>query len=308
MSRRVLAIDIGGSKLLVGIVEPDGRIVSTRRLSLAKETTGSEIVDHVVRLYEQLVSEAEGPAAVGAGITIPGLTDPAAGLWVYAPFSGIRNFAICERVSSRVGLRACCENDVNASAVAEKRYGICRGVDNYLWVTVSNGVGGGVFINGRLYRGAFGYSGEIGHIVIEGAGGDREGSDVESLIGGPALVERYRRMCRGAGADDTITPRSIADRARRGEAAARAIYRSVGQYLGVAIAAAVNVLNPEMVVVGGGISCAFDLFQDALLSTVRERVFGPANSGLSIRKSRFPVEAALLGAAAIAFETAGGER
>jgi glucokinase len=175
-------------------------------------------------------------------------------------------------------------------------------VDNFLWVTVSNGVGGGVFLNGHLYRGAFGFAGEIGHVAINSAGTDHAIVDVESLVAGPALVRRYAGMGGCAGSDETMTPKIIAERARQGEVIAREIYRSIGEYLGIAIATAVNILNPEMVVLGGGISCSFELFQDALISTVAQRIFKPANGRVCIRRSKFPAEAALLGAAAVALD------
>jgi predicted NBD/HSP70 family sugar kinase len=304
MSDRTLAVDIGGSKLMAGVVAADGAILAERRLALTRRVTGDEIVDHVARLYDPLVEEAGGPAPTYLGVSVPGLADPSRGLWIYAPFSGISDYPICEKLTARLGLEACCENDVNSSAIAERRYGISRDVDNYLWVTVSNGVGGGLFLDGHLYRGAFGFAGEIGHMVIDRAGTDGELVDVESLVAGPALVRRYAETCGGRGTGEPVTPKIIAERALRGDVIAQELYRSVGEYLGIAIATAVNLLNPEMVVLGGGISCAFDLFQDALISTVARRIFNPANGRVCIRKSKFPAEAALLGAAAVALDAA----
>ena len=163
----VFACDIGGSKLLCGFVSENGDTIDTEKALLSPDITTEMIENHLRNMYTILSQRNPEYQPIACGMTIPGLADAENGIWQYACFTGISDYSIASRMGAILHLPVSIENDVNACALAEKRYGDCRDCKNYLWITVSNGVGGGLVLNGNVYRGAFGGAGEIGHIVVE---------------------------------------------------------------------------------------------------------------------------------------------
>ena len=291
-----LCLDIGGSKYLVGLIGRDGTILASRKGSWPK-LTESAILDTVCSEAESVMLET-GSAPVACGITIPGLADPARGIWIEAQFSGIRNFAICDKVSSRLELPCFCDNDAQAYSLAEMIFGSCRNEKDFLYVNVSNGIGGSVVSGGRLIYGARGNAGEFGHcVVVPGGRPCKCGSRgcLEMYAAGPAIARNYQEAG-GSPAD----AKEIADRARAGEALAREVYTREGSLLGDVIAKAVNILNPSKVVLGGGVAGAFDLFGPSLKQTVLDEVYTSANPDVEILPTPLGYMAGLYSAAAIA--------
>ena len=291
-----LSLDIGGSKYLVGLIGRDGTILASRKGSWPK-LTESAILDTVCSEAESVMLET-GSAPVACGITIPGLADPARGIWIEAQFSGIRNFAICDKVSSRLELPCFCDNDAQAYSLAEMIFGSCRNEKDFLYVNVSNGIGGSVVSGGRLIYGARGNAGEFGHcVVVPGGRPCKCGSRgcLEMYAAGPAIARNYQEAG-GSPAD----AKEIADRARAGEALAREVYTREGSLLGDVIAKAVNILNPSKVVLGGGVAGAFDLFGPSLKQTVLDEVYTSANPDVEILPTPLGYMAGLYSAAAIA--------
>ncbi len=291
-----LSLDIGGSKYLVGIIARDGTILASRKGSWP-ELTRSAILDTVCSEAETVMRE-NGARPAACGITIPGLADPSRGLWVEAQFSGIRNFPICDEVSSRLGLPCFCDNDAQAYSLAEMIFGSCRNDRDFIYVNVSNGIGGSVVSGGRLVYGARGTAGEFGHcVVVPGGRPCKCGSCgcLEMYAAGPAIARNYLEA--GGGSADA---KEIADRARGGETLAREIYHQEGILLGGVIAKAVNILNPSKVVLGGGVAGAFDLFGPSLKKTVLDEVYTSANPDVEILPTPLGYMAGLYSAAAIA--------
>jgi len=202
----VYACDIGGSKLLCGLVSEKGEIFDTEMCPLTAEITTEKLEEHLIDFYRRLTSRNPDCRILRCGINIPGLADPANGMWVYACFSGIRDYPIARRMEESLHLPVSIENDINACAWAEKIYGACKTCRDYLWVTVSNGVGGGLVLNGNIYGGAFGGAGEFGHVVVEPEGlpcpcGHK--GCMEASAAGPAISRRYKALtgksCSAAG-------------------------------------------------------------------------------------------------------------
>jgi glucokinase len=245
------------------------------------------------------------PAMMGA--TIPGLADPEKGLWVEASFSGIRDLPFAAIMEEEFGIPVRLDNDTRACARAERIFGCCRGVDDFIWVTVSNGIGGCVFTKGRPYLGGAGNAGEIGHLVVE------EGLNArpckcglfgctEMHASGPALARNYLSLGgRWTIGEEPPNAKTIEALARSGDPAALAAYELEGLYLGRAIGVAVNLLNPQKVVLGGGVSLGFSLFSASLERTLRTHVYQNANRGLVVEPSALGYNAALLGAAVLSF-------
>lgn len=297
MTNVIYACDIGGSKLLCGLVTPDGRILDTEKRPLSPNVTVEELEQYLTEHFRLLTARHPEVTPTACGMTIPGLADPQTGTWVYACFSGIENYPIALRMSQKLGMHVAVENDVNACAWAEKIFGGCMDCGNYLWVTVSNGVGGGLVLNGQLYSGAFGGAGEIGHIVVEPDGalcpcGHR--GCLEAMAAGPAISRRYQDATA-----ETLTAAEIADRARQGEAAALAVLQKTGEYIGRGLGKTASLLNLERYILGGGVMQSLDLLEPAIRTAFEREAFARPNQKAVIAKTALAYEAGLLGAAAI---------
>ena len=290
----ILGIDIGGSKVAAGIIDKNGTVLCEKKEELPNGTDAGSLLSAIENICGQIVG---GYDFEKIGITIPGLADAKNGIWVYAPFSGIKNFPIAEKIGGIYKKQVHIENDVNACAVAEKRFGCCGDVDDFLWITVSNGIGGSVFANGRLYSGYGGNAGEIGHIKVSedenflcGCG---DFGCVEAVAAGPGITKRHGK---------NISARQIAALARAGDLAASEIMRETGYYIGKALSAAVNMLNPETVVFGGGVSQSFDLILPGIKDAMQRYMFKSANKDIKLAQTALAYNAALIGAAAICFD------
>jgi glucokinase len=311
----VLALDMGGSKFITGLVTGAGEILASEKRLWAESAGGRPLsaqgisADVKAAVYDLLAAHpGYKPFALGA--TIPGLADPQKGLWVEASFSGIRNFPFADMMEKEFGLPVKVENDVNACALAERRFGCCGGpgyepVDDFIWITVSNGIGGCVFAGGSIYAGASGNAGEIGHIIVEEGPGARpcgagHRGCAEMHASGRALAKNYLALG-GSWTIDGKEPdaRAVGVLARQGNGPAMAAYELEGLYLGRAIGAAVNLLNPAKVVIGGGVSLDYDLFKDALDASLAAHIYRNANPRLRVEKSPLEHNAGLLGAAAL---------
>jgi glucokinase len=301
-----LAVDMGGSKFMAGLVSPSGEILCAKRY-LWTELSPEGVVRDVKTAVRALLAANPSRLPTIMGVTIPGLADPKRGLWVEASFSGIKNLPFASLMESEFGLPVRLDNDTNACALAERLFGCCRGVDDFLWVTVSNGIGGCIFSNGSLYFGGGGNAGEIGHVIVEDGPNARPckcglSGCAEMHASGPGLAKNYLALGGRWEIDgEAPTAKTIDALARAGDRAAIAAYEMEGLYLGRAIGAAINLLNPRKVVLGGGVSLGFDLFQSSLAKTLETHVYRSANPGYVVEPTALGYNTALLGAAALCF-------
>jgi glucokinase len=301
-----LAVDMGGSKFMVGLVTAGGEILCAERHRWNGISSEGVVRDVKAAARALLAAHPQyRPTVLGA--TIPGLADPKRGLWVEASFSGIRNLPFGRVMEEEFGLPVSLDNDGRACAVAERIFGCCREVDHFIWITVSNGIGGCLFTGGKPYFGADGNAGEIGHMVVEEGPNARPckcglRGCAEMHASGLGLVKNYLSLG-GQGLIDNEPPsaKTIAALARGGDRTAMAAYDLEGLYLGRVIGAAVNLINPRKVVIGGGVSLGFDLFWPSLERTLKTHVYGNANPNLSVEPTALGYNAALLGAAALSF-------
>ncbi|MBQ5790872.1 MAG: ROK family protein, partial [Thermoguttaceae bacterium] len=208
----ILALDLGGSKMLSALVDvfesADGerstKLRGVARRALAKDAgrdgVWAAILDATAETFERTGESWDAVASIGA--TIPGVADPSRGFWVYAPFSGIADFPLADELRARFGKPVFADNDVNACAWAEKVFGACQGVDNFVWITISNGIGGGLVLDGKVYAGKFSGAAEIGHfnVVENGAlcGCGNRGC-LEATAAGPGIARRYRELVKDVG-------------------------------------------------------------------------------------------------------------
>jgi glucokinase len=303
----ILAIDIGGSQFRTALatVADSGsnaglHFASTSQRCLSPDCTKDKLL---AMLEESIAESASCGSYERIGITIPGLANPATGTWIYACFSGIRNLPIGSILSEKYGGKPVfLDNDVNACALAERQFGICKNTKDFLWITVSNGIGGGLVLNGEIYRGHFGNAGEIGHFnVVEDNGfrcGCGKNGCLEAEAAGPGIARRYAALLNKESSE--ITAQQSAERARAGDPTAQAVFDITGRLIGKAASYAVNLLNLEKVVLGGGVSRSFDLLLPSMETTFREKVFRDANPNPILEQTGLGLDAGLAGAVALA--------
>ena len=294
-----LAIDIGGSKIMCAFMLEDGTIL--RRLF--REVPTLSTFDNIWAIILDSVKELQQNSTIkfsAIGVTIPGLADPEKGEWIYAPFSNIHNIKIVDLLEKRFHVPVYIENDVNACALAEQHWGKCKNTNSFIWVTVSTGVGSGIILNQKLFNGAYGFAGELGHICVEydpdiaipcGCGCN---GCVEAMAAGPGIVKRYQKYVDTA--PPGITAKQIGDLAERGDQIAQKVFKETGIYLARALASAVNLFNPNMIVLGGGISMRYHLFEDSLKTSLQKHIIQRGNQNLQVTSTALKYDAALYGA------------
>jgi glucokinase len=313
-ARRIIGVDLGGTKLLAGAV--DSRLGVHHRVQ--RTVTGLQqraLLDVAVdAVAEARASAGAEVAAVGFGV--PCVIDRRSGRVVVGVHTPLVDIALADVMAERLGLPVFVDNDGNAAALAEHRAGAARGADDALMLTLGTGIGGGLILGGRLYRGALGGTGEPGHMEID-IHGDHDIDNcpgrgcAEMFASGRALAREAGRLAaerpdsalaRVIAEGQTLAGPLVTELAHDGDPAAIEAVRLIGANLGVVITNLVNIFNPEVVVVGGGVIAAGELLLAPARAVVAERVFPFLSDGLRIVSARFGVEAGMVGAAALAYD------
>jgi glucokinase len=316
--RSVLAIDLGGTKIIAAAVLSTGEIIS-RKYSL---TLADEGPRPVINRLSSAVAETMAQARLktsdiaGIGIAAAGIIDTKEGIVTTSPnLSGWRDVPLRDIIAERLGLTTYLINDASAAALGEHRFGAGRGVDNLIYLTVSTGIGGGIIIDGELYLGADGCAGEIGHMIIETHGPQCNCGKfgcLEALASGSAMTEEsVRRLNQGEkssiirlvdGRLESITAETVSLAARKGDSLACDIVARAATYLGIGLANLVNIFNPELIVIGGGVSKMGNMLLAPARKAVRELAFKlPARTARIVR-ARLGSNAGIIGAAVYVFE------
>ncbi|MCK9520291.1 MAG: ROK family protein [Dehalococcoidia bacterium] len=312
MSRLVVAADFGGTNLRSALVNEAGDVVERIDRSTPAEASPDAILREILQLFRDIVARAPAPP-VSAALGVPGLIDADQGMVILAPnVAGFRNLVLTAPIEEQLGIPVFIENDASAAALGEFRFGAGRGTRHLLHATLGTGIGGGIVIDGRLYRGARGLAGEIGHVIIDPAGprcncGSR--GCLESMVSGVAFAERARRVLATGSSpllQEIVGARdpSAADlqaAAEAGDKTCEAEIRHGGHLLGLGLGSLVNVLNPEAITLSGGLLNMGDMLLGPMKESMHSIAYGPA-SGTIVRISSLGDEAGLLGAAAVAFE------
>lgn len=303
----VLGLDIGGTKLAAGVVDDQGAVRSFAVESTRPEEGPERGLERLFELGSRAVAEAGlGWAEVGAvGIGSGGPLDARAGVLVAPPhLPGWRDVPIVARAEEAFRLPVVLENDATAAAAGEHRYGAGAGTTHMVYLTISTGVGGGVVVDGRLYRGARGNGAELGHVTVDCDGRPCRGCGrkgcLEAYVSGTSIAERARE----AGMGDA-TAADVAAAARAGDAVATAVWSATTEALACGLTSIVNVFEPQLVVLGGGVVSGTG---EQLLGPVRERVradaMSPGGEATQIVESALGRQVGVVGAAAIARERA----
>lgn len=316
-----VGVDFGGTAVKIGLVDARGCVTATSQLASQLMARPAEFVSGLGRAVEALTASVgiRPSRLLGIGVGAPGPVDAQRGVvrsLVNVP--GWRDVPLRERLERRLGCRCAVENDANLFALGEWRYGAGRDARQLIGLTLGTGVGGGLIFDGALFRGAAGAAGEIGHMVIDPHGsrcacGAR--GCLEAHVGTAALVRLARRAIRrGRGplralardARGTITPALISEAARRGDPSATKIWEAVGGWLGLGLASLVNVLDPDRIVIGGGVANAWRWFAPRLLQTVREQAMPVSAARVRIVRAQLGERAGIVGAAVLIHQRGSG--
>jgi len=311
--RYVVGIDIGGTNIVAGTVAEDGSEV----LGLVSEPTLAEqgaegVIGRLVKLARASMAQARGKEIAGVGIGSPGPLDTASGVVLLTPNLGWTNFPLRDRLAGALGLSATLDNDANCAIFGEWWRGAARGAEHVVGLTIGTGIGGGIVLCGEIYHGASDIAGEIGHMTIESMGRRCKCGNygcLEAYASGPAIAARAVEGI-GASAETSlpsyvngdlsqITAQVVYEAAHDGDAYALEVVRDTAKFLGAGVANIVNIFNPQVVVICGGVTLAGAKLFVPLESEVKRRAFKPAVAACRIVPGELTGTAGVYGAAAV---------
>jgi glucokinase len=316
--RFAIGIDLGGTKLAGGLVDQDLR-VHHRVQAPVDGRDPLTLLDSVQNAVQALINEApDEVAAVGFGI--PSLIDRRTGTSVVAINLPLDDLPFEALMAERLDLPVAVDNDGNVAALAEHRAGAAVGVDDMLLLTIGTGIGGGLILDGRLYRGWVGSGAELGHMVIALDGPPCQGNCpnngcLETMASGTALAREAGRIAaerpdtalgQAHSAGREVDGRLVTELAHDGDSAAREVLELIAMRLGVACASYVNIFNPELIVLGGGVMAAGEMILAPVRREIARRALPPSRDSVRVVPAYFGPEAGMIGAAALAFDALGG--
>jgi glucokinase len=291
---KVIGVDVGGTKILAGVVGSDGTISAHREYATP---LGSE--DDLLDGLETAVRDLLDENVVAVGFGIPSRIDQRTGTAIGSVNVPLVDVPFRDEMSRRLGLPVAIDNDGNAAAIAEWRAGAGRGASDLIMLTLGTGVGGGLILDGRPYRGSRGAGAELGHVVIVHDG-------VRCSCGGYGHLESY---VSGKAADElareAFGPAADAHRlvrlANEGDAAALELLTGIGRKLGSGLGSIVNTFDPELIVVGGGFAAAGELLLEPAREVMEREALEPRRDGTRVVRARLGTSAGMIGAALVAF-------
>jgi len=311
--RYIVGIDIGGTNVVAGTVAEDG----SEMLGLVSEPTISEqgadaVLGRIVKLARASMAAARGKEIAGVGIGSPGPLNTTTGVVLLTPNLGWTNFPLRDRLAQALGLPATLDNDANCAIFGEWWRGAARGAKHVVGLTIGTGIGGGIVLDGEIYRGASDIAGEIGHMTIDLNGRRCKCGNygcLEAYASGPAIAARAVEGIE-AGTDTSlpkyvngdlrkITAQLVYEAAHDGDDYAYEVVKDTARFLGVGVANVINIFNPEVVVICGGVTLAGERLFGPLRSEAKRRAFKPAVDVCRIVPGELTGTAGVYGAAAV---------
>jgi glucokinase len=311
----VVAVDLGGTKIVAALVSSRGEIEFKEYLPTLAGEGVEVVISRIFAAIDRVLSTSGVKPAqlAGIGIAAAGVLDLDRGVVSVSPnLPGWHDIPLREMVREKLGRSIFLINDTSAAAWGEHCYGRGRGVDNLIFLAIGTGIGGGIIIDGRLYHGVNGSAGEIGHMTIDVNGPQCSCGNIgclEMLASGTAIAkEAMARIAQGAKsslaglAPEGITAERVSVAAQRGDPLALEVISRAGGYLGVGMVNLVNLFNPELIVVGGGVAGMGDMLLNPARQVVKERAFELPARGVRIVPSPLGNDAGVLGAAALVLQ------
>lgn len=311
----MIGIDLGGTKLAAGVVGGDLQVHESVRHP-SGGLTQEQLIELIVGTIEDFKHRAGSSPIEAVGLGIPSLIDQPSGTAVMSVNLPIAGVAIRELIAERTGLPVALDNDGNVAALAEQRFGAARAKQDVVMVSVGTGIGGGIVIGGKVFRGAHGSGAELGHMTLVADGPPCQGfcpnlGCYETMASGTALG-RYAQEAAASNPDSelgralasgkTIDGKLATEAAKAADRTALAIFEKTGKYLGAGLVGIVNVFNPEMIVIGGGVAAgAGELLLEPARRELLAHALSPNKEQAEVVAAHFGGDAAMLGAAATAF-------
>jgi glucokinase len=315
----IVGVDLGGTKIVAGAMSEDGtQHFGMRSIPTSPELGADSVADRMVGLVEGVIldtmetTEAHRRDFIGVGVGAPGPLDRENGVVLVAPNLGWRDFPLRARISEHLEMPATLDNDANCATVGEWWQGAARGGRNVVGMTIGTGIGGGLIVDGQLFHGSSDLAGEIGHTTIDLNGRHCKCGNygcLEAYASGPAIATRAREVLVREesqslmpklvdGRLEDLTAETVYNAAKRGDPLANELVRDTARYLGVGVANLLNIFNPDVVVIAGGVTQAGDVLFVPLLAEVKRRAFRPAVAAARIVPGALPGTAGVVGAVA----------
>ena len=315
MRRYALVMDLGGSQIRAAVADRSGRISHRRAVPTLSHLGRDDVVERLLATLREVAGEVGPDSLVGLGAAVASPTEPDTGIMRKAPsLPGWDGFSLRPVLEAGFPLAVSLANDATLATLGEHLFGAGRGYDNVIYLTVSTGIGGGVVAGGKLYTGAWGFAGELGHMTIDrngprcncgnvgclevlASGGATARMAMERLDAGEASVLRHR-----LDAGEALDARQVAGAAEEGDGLALNVMREAGTNLGRGIVSIIHAFDPDVVVVGGGMSNSFDLLRPWVLQEIERHAMPHQRGGVEVVRSRLGDDAGLIGAGILAFE------
>jgi glucokinase len=312
MAATVLGIDIGGTKLAAGVVDAAGGILARGEIPTVTSEGPDRVLERVVGLAKDVLVMAgeSGKGIARIGIACSGPLDREAGLVFRAPnLPGWVRVPVVEYIQNALAVPAVLENDANAAALGEFRYGVGKGADSLVYLTVSTGIGGGIILGGKIWHGVNCGAGEVGHITLVPDGppcGCGSRGCLEALSSGTAIARRARELLKRGGTSrlrdiPNFDASDVARLAQEGDELAGEVWQAAVKHLALGIVAIITILGPELIIIGGGVSKAGDFLFQPLRQEVRRHIKVVPVESLRILPAALARNVGILGAAAVAF-------
>ncbi len=322
MGTNVIGVDMGGTKILSAVIDAEGNILGTAKVSTKAGRGAIAVIDRIANCIQRAVDKSGVDAASiqAVGIGAPGPLDPATGVVIFAPNLGWRDVPLKTELEARTGFPTFVDNDVNVGTLGEHVFGAGRGIQSVVGIFVGTGIGGGIILQGELFHGASKTAGEIGHIIVK-AGGPRCGCGtrgcLEAIASRTAMTKQFRKAILKKGKKSVLSELTggdlsairsgvLAKAVRLNDALTLKVLKKVTKYLGIGIGSIVNFLNPEMIVLGGGVVEALDdTFLDGIRAATKKYSLPNTLEGVQIVRAELGDNSGILGAAALARQRSG---
>jgi len=315
MNNYSIGIDIGGTNVTVAMVTEKGKIVRKIKFPTRVEEGKTKIIKRIVKALDKVMEGLPSNSVEGIGIGAAGDIDPEKGVVRFSPNLFWKNVPLVHLIKKKFNMRVVLDNDANAAAWGAYILETKRKAKNLICITLGTGVGGGLILNGRIYHGVSGSAGEIGHITVNPQGQKCNCGNygcVETYAGSAYIVKKAIREIRkgerslikklAGGNLQSITSQTIQAAALKGDKLARRIWREAGEYLGIALSGVINLLNPEVIVFGGGVAKAEELIFQPMKKEIRKRAFRVPFEKVKFTSTKFGADLGVIGAALLTLQ------